>query len=366
MELNEAIQKAIKDNGIDNVKEHFYAALLDYQAFEDNKLAKIVLSQVDKKGYMPQIVDAYIHNDDFQINAIKTSIINDFAFDKQVVSKIFSEFNTAFGLKTSQKFNDSPHPSLYKLLGDDIIVIHYFQIVNIDKNGVDDRQYYKYADDINYLAPKIDVVSKFNYTMTIDFTIRITNAENEYTYVSYTPIKSGRTNDLLLSGYSNSGKIFCPGKWRFELILDGEVIATREITIYETKPTPTPMPPPTIDEQSESSSPVSLSQEVYNQTRQQNKSQYDKSLSITTKIFFSVISLLYAVFSYFVGWGWLFVSIPLTIYFLIILFNTKKEMEIFAFVSLTAIMITILTPLPWWTILMAISGVAIGSNYLTD
>jgi len=78
-------------------------------------------------------------------------------------------------------------------------------------------------------------------------------------------------------------------------------------------------------------------------------------ISTITKIIFATVGMLGNYFAYNVGWGWLFMTVPLTFSLIVALIEKsfEKKKRIKMFVSYMAILITILAPLPWWCVLIA-------------
>jgi len=90
-------------------------------------------------------------------------------------------------------------------------------------------------------------------------------------------------------------------------------------------------------------------------------SQY-VALPLSVKIIFGVIALFYNYVAFKTGWGWLFLTIPLTIaYYVFEAFNFIKSVQIGVFIALTIIILTIIIPVPWWMVIVAIiaSGIYI-------
>ena len=79
-----------------------------------------------------------------------------------------------------------------------------------------------------------------------------------------------------------------------------------------------------------------------------------ESLSVQVRAIFGVVAFLYNFLAYAVGWGWLFLSVPLTGYYIVIVCGyAPKKVSLYLFIALTAIMATVALPLPWWTVLVA-------------
>ncbi|MBO7598778.1 MAG: hypothetical protein J6T70_17205 [Bacteroidales bacterium] len=92
-----------------------------------------------------------------------------------------------------------------------------------------------------------------------------------------------------------------------------------------------------------------------------------KYMSKEAKILFSVIAIIYDIIAYFVGWGWLFLSVPLTAYYIMILSSDPpKKQGVYFFAAVTAIMLTVFLPIPWWSILIAIAVSFVGCFFVTD
>ncbi|MBO7124787.1 MAG: hypothetical protein J6V74_02955 [Bacteroidales bacterium] len=86
-----------------------------------------------------------------------------------------------------------------------------------------------------------------------------------------------------------------------------------------------------------------------------NSNYYD-DISTITKVIFSFICMLCNYVAYRIGWGWLFLTIPMTIHILDAMINELhgKSYRIKAFIGFIAIMVTIVTPWPWWSVLIAV------------
>ncbi|MBP5504323.1 MAG: hypothetical protein J6Y24_16235 [Bacteroidales bacterium] len=93
-------------------------------------------------------------------------------------------------------------------------------------------------------------------------------------------------------------------------------------------------------------------------------------ISTILKIVFATVEISSNYFAYQIGWGWLFFTIPVTFYCLVPLIEKEvvKSVKIRSFIGFVLIMITVLTPLPWWSILIAVVAAGIlvsdGSNKL--
>ena len=79
-------------------------------------------------------------------------------------------------------------------------------------------------------------------------------------------------------------------------------------------------------------------------------------ISTITKVIFSIICMLCNYVAYRIGWGWLFLTIPMTLLLVETLIDKKirKLVRIKSFIGFISIMITIIIPLPWWSVLIAI------------
>lgn len=335
MELNKAIQKAVQDNGTDKVKERFFALMLDYQAFEDNKLAKIVLSQLDKKGYMPQIIDLFIQKDVFRINSIKNSIAEDFAFDKKVVSDIFEEFNKAFGLKTTKEDKKDENNTSSTKIG--TINVYDISVVNYNKYGnIVNKEVFS-SNEINCLVPKVNLVSTFQANETINFVIKIINNGKIYTSVSHTKVTAGQNMGLMLNNNIN-GILFQPGKCCFEIYLDGKILASKTITIQ-----------------------LSINQ---------NNSSLDTILNDeTVKIIATISATLFNFIVAELSFGVLIITLPATICACVTLFDphyyNKTMKHWWSYALLILLFITLFSPMPFLLILIEFIGVLVTSSLIS-
>lgn len=84
-------------------------------------------------------------------------------------------------------------------------------------------------------------------------------------------------------------------------------------------------------------------------------------VSIKLKVLFICLFVTYNCFAYFTGIGWFVASIILTICTALAIIpnygtnqESNKEVRIAFFIYYSVIMLTIITPLPWWSVLLAI------------
>ena len=95
--------------------------------------------------------------------------------------------------------------------------------------------------------------------------------------------------------------------------------------------------------------------ERYERDSYTDNERNNDDISTITKIIFATVGMLGNYFAYNVGWGWLFMTVPLTFFLIVALIEKsfEKKKRIKMFVSYMAILITILAPLPWWCVLIA-------------
>ncbi len=104
MNLSQAIQTIISDYGVDILKERRFVGLLsDYQAFEDLPFAKTILKQMYSSVYKIQLYEAYAAKDKTKINALKSIISDNLAYDPKKVKLLFGEFDTAFAISKKEE-----------------------------------------------------------------------------------------------------------------------------------------------------------------------------------------------------------------------------------------------------------------------
>lgn len=109
MEFKQAIKQIVQEQGVKVLSERrVISILLDIHAFENMSYAKKMLTQIYQEGYGERIYKAYVAKDITQVNAIKKSIVDTYGFDNEKVTKIFSGFNNAVGIKEPIKVTLKP------------------------------------------------------------------------------------------------------------------------------------------------------------------------------------------------------------------------------------------------------------------
>ena len=314
MHLSQAIQKAVNENGVEILKTRRLVALLsDCQAF-DNNVVKSTLKQAYEYNFGVRIFNAYSSHDIVQINAVRQSIIDQIG-NEQIVTQIFNDFNRAFNLPVIVDNNISG--SDY-----DKIKVVNMKIVNCDSNGREIKKSYFSTKEIRFLSPKINIVNGFDSDRTLDLLIKVNNKGKVYSCPCQITIKSGQNNDLVLKGIGNdSGYFFNAGECRIEIYLAGKILAERGINISKPKST----------------------------------AQEKKRRNTIIKVVATVIAVLLNIPTYFVSGWWLFLTLPSTL-FCSVLFNKKMVSQEWKkwlnYSSLILLFITILTPLPWWLLII--------------
>ena len=90
-------------------------------------------------------------------------------------------------------------------------------------------------------------------------------------------------------------------------------------------------------------------------SHKQKVEAFSVELPKSTKIIFLVIAVLYNYLAFKAGWGWLFLTIPLSLfYYTCVESLMTKSVQIGMFIALSVIMLTILAPFPWWMVIIAI------------
>lgn len=320
MKLNQAIAKAVQDFGNKILKDTKLIGILsDYEAFDDMPSAKDMLRQIYQKGYGVQIYNAYTARDVMQINAIRKAIVDRYGYDSKNVTQIFNGFNLAFGLKPIEEESSSHY---------DKIKIVNTRIVNCNGSGREIKKSAFSTNEIRYLTPKVNIVSSYDSDRTIGFTIKVTNKGKTYSYSCQANIKSGQTENMLLQGYGNdNGSFFAPGECRFEIYLDGKIIAEKGINISKQKLT---------------------TEDVEKRSK-------------IIKIVATVIAVLLNIPTYFVSGWWLFLTVPITVITISTIFddelNSKEWKRWVNYGFLIMVFITIFTPLPWWLLIIEFYGI---------
>ena len=300
MKLSEAIRKAIKENGIDNVKANFMGFMMDYHAFEDDKLAKVVISQLAKKGYMPTIFDTVSQKDEIQFNALKNSIINEFAFDKQVVTRVFDEFDIAIGKKKRK-----------------LIVIKD----KTQKQQIDNQQ-------SNY-KPQSDYHQQSNY-----------NQQRNYTpQTNYEQPQNNNSHQNYQQPY------YCDNKTGLNQNVESyRILSNRDVGYPYNRPF-------TRQTKSQTQSDEELlKKRNHNETR-------------AWKIFAIIVAIGLNIPAYYISGWWLIPTIILTL-LTICMFFMEDEYDDdnriwIGYALLIAVFITIFTPIPWWILVLEIIGYVI-------
>ncbi|MBR4328072.1 MAG: hypothetical protein IKP73_21345 [Bacteroidales bacterium] len=325
MELNQAIKKAVDKNGVEILKErHLLGHIFHANAFGSDAI-KNELRRIYDAGYGNRIFDAYSAKDIDQINAVKHSIINKYGNEK-VFSHIFNEFNRAFGLPIVMDENETS--SDY-----DKIKIVNMKIVNCDGNGREIKKSTFSTKEIRYLTPKVNIVSGYDSDRTIDFTIKVTNKGKKHSYFCQANIKSGQSEDLLLQGYGNdNGVFFTPGECSFEIYLDNKILSQKGINISKPKLT----------------------------------AEENAKRDMIIKIVAAAIGVLLNIPTYFVSGWWLFLTILATFVCGFTLFDYKtgyaEWKKWMNYACLITLFITILTPLPWWLLIIEFYGLIYTSS----
>ncbi len=321
MNLDQAIKKIINDHGTDILKDRRFVNMLsDLQAFGQLPYAANMLRQIYQKGYGEQISHAYAARDVMQINAVKKNILDRFGYDSNNITKIFNDFNLAFGLKPMEK---EVRGTIFHY---DKIKIVNTRIINCDVNGREIKKSTFSTKEIRYLTPKVNIVSGYDSDRTIDFTIKVTNKGKTHSYSWQVNIKSGQSEDLLLQGYGNdSGFFFSPGECSFEIYLDDKILAQKGINISKPKMT------------------------------EEEKDKRDT----TIKIVAVAIAVLLNIPIYFVSGWWLFLTIFATGWTFCCSLKqvTLEWRKWMIYACLISVFITILTPLPWWLLIIEMIGV---------
>ncbi len=159
MNLSQAIQKIISDNGVDILKERrFLGLLLDYQAFEQMPYAANMLRQIYSNGYGTKIFTLYLSKDQTETAAFLSELRNKLGFDVEMLSKVLVEFSLPI---TPQENNALIKPS------------------NADPNFIDlrigkwsKRTILKDEFDGIYSYPDAETFIKLSNTHRIAYTIR--------------------------------------------------------------------------------------------------------------------------------------------------------------------------------------------------
>lgn len=300
MKLEDAIRKAIQDNGIDSVKAHFMGFMMDYHAFENDKLAKVVLRQLAERGYIPKIFDAIVQKNEIQVNALKNSIINEFAFDKQIVSKIFDDFNAVVGIKKR------------KLI--------------IKKKNTNSRKQDNLSQDIN---------------------IQQNNAQQQNVNQPQNSVQQ-QTYNQQQNNYQqpfNNRPYFSP---------DNEVILTQPVETYWNIPNRDVGNPYNRPFQRQTESRIKSDENI--------SKKHNRNRIKAWKIFAIIVAIGLNVPTYYVSGWWLILTIILTIATILMFIDDDfdDDMRIWiGYALLIAVFITIFTPIPWWILLLEIIGYVI-------
>ena len=112
MNLPQAIQKAVKENGVDILKDRRFVSLLsDFQAFGQLPYAANMLRQIYANGYGAKIHQLYQTKDKTETAAFLSELRNKLGFDVEMMSKVLF----AFSLPVSRgpKPNPQPNPKNY-------------------------------------------------------------------------------------------------------------------------------------------------------------------------------------------------------------------------------------------------------------
>lgn len=101
MELNQAIQKLIDENGVNILKERRFVNMLsDLQAFEQLPYAANMLKQIyQKKGYGTKIYQLYRSQDKTKVTAFLSELRNKFGFGIAMLKTVFDEFGFSITIK---------------------------------------------------------------------------------------------------------------------------------------------------------------------------------------------------------------------------------------------------------------------------
>ncbi len=300
MKLSEAIRKAINEKGIDNVKANFMGFMMDYHAFEDDKLAKVVLSQLAKKGYMPKVFDTVAQKDEIQVNALKNSIINEFAFDKQVVTRIFEEFDAVIGRKKIK--------------------------VIVKKKNTNSQKQDNQPQNIN---PQPNNIQQQN----------VNQPQNNGQQQTYNQQQNNYQQPF------NNRPYFSP---------DNEVILTQPVETYWNIPNRDVGNPYNRPFQRQTESRIKSDENI--------SKKHNRNRIKAWKIFAIIVAIGLNVPTYYVSGWWLILTIILTIATILMFIDDDfdDDMRIWiGYALLIAVFITIFTPIPWWILLLEIIGYVI-------
>lgn len=389
MTLNNAIQKIINDFGVEILKENRIINLLsDYQAFDDMPYAKNILKQIYADNYGANILNAYQTHDITQINALLSHISTNLGFDESKLSSIFSSIFPEYqatgsddDMSDDNEYEDEVYEEddgydqdsgvpeseaenvAFQSLRDRMLKVINGVPAEIDKikSFERDRAYpqlikmhqdfcsefdanlysHKYTDwqvdALNKLKQHIDNIfgKCYSYLKQVD------EDNKRYMYESEVrDLKNAIQESTQILDYANKNKYvkYSNSYWGLKdrINRNHNLISTNNVD------------PQAVNQLS------SLQERLFN--LQKEVFTFSVDLPVSIKVVFVILALLYNYLTFLSGWGWLFLTVPLSYYYGTYLFaGGNKQFQIGLFILYSLTMITIFTPCPWWLFIIPLA-----------
>lgn len=371
MKLDVAIQKVINDFGIEILKESRFVNLLDdYQAFEDMPYAKNILKQIYAENYGAHILNAVQTCDINKANELIAHISSNLGFDEGKLTEIFSAFFTDNTEDNGVSEDEAENEEFAKLRDKLLKIISitppqidnikasaksyqrdnaFQQLIKMHKDFCNDYNAnlvsHKYTDwqkdALSKLKAQIDTIFNecYSYIAKIN-----EDATRERTEMNLKWLNQEIQESQILLNHAKVNKYVKLSNSYFNLFQQIERNSRHLNEIKNNKAYDNNL----VNQLSD------LQERLLKQ--QSDVLAFSEDIPIIIKVVFTVIALGYNYLAFRNGWGWLFLTVPLTWYYCTGLFGGGAKIFQYGFFAIfTAIMITIIAPLPWWTILITLA-----------
>ncbi len=409
MKLNEAIQKIVSDNGVEILKERRLVALLsDYKAFDGMQYAKNILKQVYADNFGEQILEVYQSNDITKANALISNLSDNLGYDEDKLSEIFSGFFPEMIAGNDEEYADDDDDSEY----DDDDDAEYDDDDDSEYDDDDAEYDVSESDAENAEFVKLrDRMMKFYQVfpeqwrilkragqgyeiqqlkqMFVDFNseYELNVSTHRYTNWQFDVLDKLKQNlDLLerevdskltaIYNYEKQEEQKEYNKRLSEAIRESEGIltsstskrfATGSSNFFAIKwqiDRNTSILNNNYPDNDNIKKLANLQTQLLRLKEQIET--FSVMLPTSTRIIFIFLVLLYNYLAFITGWGWLFLTIPLSLTYYALCVENKlpKVVHIGGFIALSVIILTIIAPFPWWTVIVALiaSGIYIYMN----